>query len=461
MKLKRFTSILLSGIMIAASLPAVTISTGAQSEYMITRKSEDGVYNYVVYDNKYAELTQFNGLPEDKRENTVYEIPSVVDGYEVRFLGSYLFDGCNSGYKSDSKREIKAEKFIIPDTVTYIGDNAFAGSYVPYGDGEDYGLYAEEFVLPSGLTYIGNEAFRGCKYLKKMNIPESIKEIGKFAFEGCVSLSKVTLPDSLETIPYGCFEDCISLKNIKFTHYMDIKGYAFYGCKKLKTLNVLGDTNIEKYAFGFYDYIPDNSGGNLGPAHKRIKGCRLNVSYNKGASFGMPVREYANYYGIKANIDFPSSTSKAGTEAGVCFNMLIDGKKGTDFKSSKPKILKITKNGKASALKQGKTVITAKLKSGKTVKIKMTVNYNPEISKRRAYGYYGAEKLTLRKGQTKKLYAFCKAVDVNLKFKNTKIAKFTSKKTSAVLKIKGLKKGNTTIKVRINGVWRKLKVKVK
>lgn len=461
MKLKKITSIFLSALMITASLSAVTTSARAESEYMKTHKSKDGVYNYVVFDNKYAELTHFNGLSKDKREDSVYEIPSEVDGYEVRYLGSFLFDDCNSEYESDRKREINAEKIIIPDTVTYIGDNAFAGYYAPYGDGEEYGLYAEEFVLPSGLTYIGNEAFKGCKYLKKITIPESIKEIGIYAFEGCVSLSKVNLPDSLEKIPYGCFEDCISLKSIKFTHYMDIKAYAFYGCKKLKTLNVVGDTNIEKYAFGFYDYIPDSSGGNLGPAHKRIKGCTLKVSYNKSASFGMPVREYANYYGIKANIDFSSSISKAGTEAGVCFNMLFDGKKGSEYKSSKPKILKITKNGKASALKQGRTTITAKLKSGKTVKIKMAVNYTPEITKRRGYSYYGFEKLTLRKGQTKKLYAFCKAVDVNLKFKNTKIAKFTSKKTSAVLKIKGLKRGNTTIKVRINGVWRKLKVVVK
>lgn len=447
--------------MIAGSLSVMTTSAGAVSDYMKSYKSKDGVYNYVVYDNKFAELTHFNGLPEDKRDDSVYEIPSEVDGYEVRYLGAYLFDDCNFEYEYNTKRGIKAEKIIIPDTVTYIGDNAFAGYYAPYSDGEEYGLFAEEIVLPSGLSHIGIAAFSGCKYLKKITIPESIMDIGKYAFEGCVSLSEVNLPDSLETIPYGCFEDCLSLKNIKFTHYMDIKPYAFYGCKKLKTLNVVGDTNIEKYAFGFYDYIPEHTGGNLGPAHKRIKGCALKVSYHKSSSLGMPVREYANYYGVNAKVDYPSSISKAGTEAGVCFNMLLDGKKASSYKSSKPKVLKISKSGRVSALKQGKSTITAKLKDGKAVKIKMTVNYNPEIISKSGYGYSGVSKLSLYKGQTKKLYVWGKAVDVNLKFKNTKTAKFTSKKTSSVLKIKGLKKGNTTIKVRINGVWRKLKVKVK
>ncbi len=42
-----------------------------------------------------------------------------------------------------------------------------------------------------------------------------------------------------------------------------------------------------------------------------------------------------------------------------------------------------------------------------------------------------------------------------------KIAKIISKNTAAVIKVKGLKNGSTTLKVRVNGVVLKLRVKVK
>ena len=41
------------------------------------------------------------------------------------------------------------------------------------------------------------------------------------------------------------------------------------------------------------------------------------------------------------------------------------------------------------------------------------------------------------------------------------MAKVTSKKSAKSLKIKGLKKGKTTLKITVNGVKLKLKVKVK
>lgn len=458
--MKRLLSLFLSVLIAAGVFCVMTAGASASEmysvEYAEKHKSTDGVFEYVVYDNKYAELTDFYGLPKEQRDKSVYEIPSEVDGFEVRYLGNYLF-----GHSNREGLEINAKKIVVPDTVSYIGDNAFAGWYEAYGENL-YSLPVEEIVLPAGITDIGVDAFKGCQYLKKINIPESVKNIGMYAFEGCLSLTEIKLPQSLETIPRGCFMDCKSLKSVKLTHFMYIKPYAFYGCMKLKKLNVVGDTEIGEYAFGFYDYLPDSSGGNLGPACKRIKGCTLNVSWHKSMLFASPVRDYANKYGIKVNVDIPTSTSKTSSEPGIVCNLLPDGKKATGFKSSNTKALKVTKSGKITTLKEGKATISAKLKNGKKFKLKVNVNYKPEITSKSEYdGFTGVRKLTLYKGQTKKLYAWGKAIGVKLKFKNSKTAKFVSKATSNELKIKGLKKGTATIKVRINGVWRKLKVKVK
>ena len=54
-----------------------------------------------------------------------------------------------------------------------------------------------------------------------------------------------------------------------------------------------------------------------------------------------------------------------------------------------------------------------------------------------------------------------KARSVKNVYKNTAAAKVTSAKTASKIRVKGLKKGQTTIKIRVNGVWLKLKVNVK
>ena len=67
----------------------------------------------------------------------------------------------------------------------------------------------------------------------------------------------------------------------------------------------------------------------------------------------------------------------------------------------------------------------------------------------------------MKKGATKSVKIVGKAKVVNNKYTNTKIARVISKKSATNLKIKGLKNGNTTLKIRVNGVILKLKVKVK
>ena len=67
----------------------------------------------------------------------------------------------------------------------------------------------------------------------------------------------------------------------------------------------------------------------------------------------------------------------------------------------------------------------------------------------------------VKKGKTVKVRVIGKAPGTKNTYKNTKYAKITSKRTASVLKVKGLKKGKTTLKIKVNGVTLKLKVTVK
>ena len=69
--------------------------------------------------------------------------------------------------------------------------------------------------------------------------------------------------------------------------------------------------------------------------------------------------------------------------------------------------------------------------------------------------------ITVKKGKTAKVKIIGKEKGSRNTYKNTKKAKIVSKKTASTIKVKGLKKGNTTLKIKSNGVWLKLKVKVK
>lgn len=121
-----------------------------------------------------------------------------------------------------------------------------------------------------------------------------------------------------------------------------------------------------------------------------------------------------------------------------------------DCKSSDGKVAKV-KNDVITALKKGTADITANVFGVKVV-FKVKVNTSPKLSKK---------SLTVKKGGVKTIKISGKANSVNNKYKNTKYAKIISGKTAKTLKIRGLKRGKTVLKITVNGVKLKLNVKVK
>ena len=145
------------------------------------------------------------------------------------------------------------------------------------------------------------------------------------------------------------------------------------------------------------------------------------------------------------------SASSISLKAGVSKKLTVKDGTVKGWKSSSPKTVKV-KNGKVTALKKGKATITVSLTSGEPLKCTVNVTTSPKL---------GKKTLTIKKNGVKTVKIKGKAKGVNNKYKNTKHAKITSKKSSSTLKVKGLKKGKTTLTITVNGVKLKLKVKVK
>lgn len=125
------------------------------------------------------------------------------------------------------------------------------------------------------------------------------------------------------------------------------------------------------------------------------------------------------------------------------------------WKSSNPNAIAV-KSGRITARQKGSATITAVYGSAIEVRFKYTVEDSPKLT-------LNGKKVTtikVKKGKTKKLKLTGKATEYNNKYTNTKRAKFTSKKTSKTIIIRGLKKGTTTLKVLVNKV-KTLKIKVK
>jgi hypothetical protein len=122
-----------------------------------------------------------------------------------------------------------------------------------------------------------------------------------------------------------------------------------------------------------------------------------------------------------------------------------------NWHSSKNKTATV-KKGKITALKKGASTINVTFKSGAKYKYNVTVTTSPKLAKK---------SIKVKVGKKAKVKIIGKAPGVKNTYKNTKYAKITSKRTAKTLKVKGLKKGKTVLKVKVNGVNLKLKVTVK
>ena len=165
-----------------------------------------------------------------------------------------------------------------------------------------------------------------------------------------------------------------------------------------------------------------------------------------------------------ANFNFISNAESETNDLGNCsagntLKLKIDGKKLNDYSTKNNKIIKITKKGKIIALQKGKAKVKVTLSNGKKYSGIFTVKTNPKLiingstlSAKKTY--------TIKKGDSLNVKISGKAKAIKNKYVHNSIAKITSDTNDSFIKIKGLKIGTTTVKIKVNGV-KKLTAKVK
>lgn len=143
----------------------------------------------------------------------------------------------------------------------------------------------------------------------------------------------------------------------------------------------------------------------------------------------------------------------ATLKCGKRFNINVYHKNGrkVTFKSTAKKVASVNKNGVVTTLKKGRAKVLVTVGSV-TLRCIVKVTSSPSLSK------IG---ISVKKGKTAAVNIIGKAKGVNNKYKNTEYARIVSKKSEKVVRVKGLKRGTTTVKVVVNKMAIKLKVKVR
>ncbi len=143
----------------------------------------------------------------------------------------------------------------------------------------------------------------------------------------------------------------------------------------------------------------------------------------------------------------------ATLKCGKRFNINVYHKNGrkVTFKSTAKKVASVNKNGVVTTLKKGRAKVLVTVGSV-TLRCIVKVTSSPSLSK---------SAISVKKGKTAAVNIIGKAKGVNNKYKNTEYARIVSKKSEKVVRVKGLKRGTTTVKVVVNKLAIKLKVKVK
>ena len=137
-------------------------------------------------------------------------------------------------------------------------------------------------------------------------------------------------------------------------------------------------------------------------------------------------------------------------KAGGTFLFKVKGGRVKVVKPSDRKIVKMSKTA-LTALQKGKVTIKFALQDGTFLTAEVVVKTSPKLN---------AKSITVKKGKTAEVKIIGKAKSVQNTYKNTKYAKIISKRKSSLLTVKGLKKGDTTLGIIVNGKKLNLKVKI-
>jgi len=298
------------------------------------------------------------------------------------------------------------ESYTVPDGVTSINEGAF------------YNCHLISVTLPGSVTAICDNAFLESTFLRKINFPNRLKTIGKNAFSQCFNLSgRVDLPNSVTSVGPGAFYLCNGITGVTLSNRITkLEKDVFYGCTSLAEITIPnGITSIGEYALGLCSSLTSvripgsvTSIGDYAFAGcsylesieipKSVKSIGEGVFSNSpGLTVYTPKGSYAQSYAAKNGIKYSSGAFKApeavkkilideaalvlcvGEKANLNATVIPSTakNKSVTWSSSNPKVANIDKNGKVTAVGEGRAVIAAKSSSNPKVEKRIAIFVMP------------------------------------------------------------------------------------
>lgn len=270
--MKKWLSVVLCALMIAALLPAVqphtasadtvsgtfaenltwllntstgdmTVSgTGAIPDY------NDGEQPWSEYRDQIKSLSIENGVTRigEKAFTECSKLKTVTISESVRAVGEAAFMNCSA--LTTLIIPCSTETFAsfvdcieLNNITVTTGTGEWAdSSWYPWNDASNTGD-SIVITLENGISYIPNYTFWDSSRIVSVSIPNSVRSIGERAFAGCDKLVSCDIPNGVETIDNSAFSGCEALKTITLpTSLTRIGTNAFSGCRSIKTITIPG-----------------------------------------------------------------------------------------------------------------------------------------------------------------------------------------------------------------------------
>ncbi len=297
----------------------------------------------------------------------------------------------------------------------------------------------ETVIVEEGVEKLGENFCLGIPSITRVSLPESLDVIGKYAFKG-TSISEIYFPDFVTNIGEGAFQSCEQLHTAELGCHLETISYLAFA-----------ETNIKNI------YIPQNVSTIIWKAFGNYR-SDLTIYYAEGTTAAKTVVDFCSENNITCMpVSFGSPSLKAGQRKTLFPTASYAG----GFTLSKKSVAKVTPTGTVTALRKGTAKISAILNDGAVITDTVTVKTNPSI-KINNKAFKSKTRYSVKKGKCLTVKITGKAGSVRNVYSssNKKRAKVISKTTASTVKIKGLKKGAATVKVKVNGCAFKIKIKV-
>ena len=263
---------------------------------------------------------------------------------------------------------------------------------------------------------------------------------------------KIDTPKEIDKL---CPNWILSVANLgkvgKYDLYYNISDYYNFSNKNIRMGNYMFNCYQQHTPYDLGLYVVGN-----GKAYT-LKDAydKLNINMDAVYSLINKTNLHYNFTVVKIAQEKLSATN-VSLKSGATKTIKVLNGKVKSYKVVNSKVAKVNSKGVVTALNKGKTTVIVTLKDGNKLNCKVNVTTAPKLSK---------STVNVKVGKTVKVKALGKAKNIALKWtvsnKNvdTSIAKMIS---ASVLNIKGVKKGKTTLKVKVNNVKTlTLKVNVK